>query len=440
MMPLSRLPVAVLGGLLFLSLAACSDPASVGSTLGPDSLSGGDPEIRNVVPTTLDTSRTPPLTGFREAASLPGQPGGQQRSWRMLTGEVDDPIGGVLDAEGYIDFRGTASRPSGISDAPVDSLNAELRLTRTYLHGDTTSTLEVQLFDLAGPADMGRAPADTSFATEAAPIRAGAYTVSPTDTLVTLPLPSSWIEKHQTALQDSTSFPDGRFDGFRLTTTAGNAVVGFEHGSATLRLTTSSDTVDFESEQTFTHIERSQVPPSGSDRRLLQAGVGVGLEMDWAGGRIDSLADANTLLNRVEISVPVDTTLLAPTDPDFVRPLPTGYRILASRTEGALSCRQLNLFAVNASGSRCVFPTVPAWVPGEARVNSDRAFPTFDQWFTQEAPLTRFRAEVVGRASTSLNAQETARRGLPSTVPVLVKTEAADPDALPRAILTVTPL
>ena len=367
-------------------------------------------------------------------------PSAQRRPWRVLTGVVDDPIAGVLEAEGYLDFLGSASRPSGISNADVDSLNAELRLSRSYLHGDTTSTLEVQLFDLAGSADMERAPADTTFATEPTPLRSDPYTVSPTDTLVTLPLPSDWIEKHQAALQDSSSFDDGGFDGFRLTTSTGDVVMGFEHGSATLRVTTSSDTVDFLAEQSFTHIERSQVPPSGDGRLLLQDGVGVGLTMDWTGGQIDSLAAANTLLNRVEISVPVDTTLLEPSRSTFVRPLPSGYRILATRTDEALTCRQLNLFALDAAGSRCIFPTVPSWVPSAARVNTDRAFPVFDQWFTEAPPLGQFRMEVAGRSSPSPGVQQTARRGLPSTVPVLVKTEAADPEALPRAILTVTPL
>jgi len=439
MMSPSRLSVAVLGGALLLFLAACSDPASVGSTLGPDSLSGGDPQVRNVVPSSLDTSTTPSLTGFTTSSTFPGQPGGQ-REWRVLTGVVDDPIAGVIEAEGYIDFLGTANRPSGFSDAPVDSLNAELRLRRSYLHGDTTSTLEVRLFDLDGPADMERAPADTTFAAETSPLRSAPYAVPVTDTLVTLPLPSDWIEEHRAALQDSDSFEDGGFDGFRVTTSTGNAVMGFEHGSATLRVTAPSDTVDFQTEQTFTHIERSQVPPTADDRLLLQDGVGVGLAMDWSDGAIDSLAEANTLLNRAELSVPVDTTLLEPADADFVRPLPTGYRILATRTDGPPSCRQLNLFAFDAAGTRCIFPTVSSWVPDEARVGSDQTFPIFDQWFTRGAPLAQFRMEVAGRSSPSPGPQQTARRGLPSTVPVLVKTAAADAEELPRAILTVTPL
>jgi len=436
-MSFSRLPITVLGGALLLFTAACSDPASVGSALGPDSLSGGDPEVRNVVPSTLDTSTTPSLTGYSVPATVPPA---QRRTWRMLTGVVNDPIAGVLEAEGYIDFLGTASRPSDVSDADVDSLNAELRLSRSYLHGDTTSTLEVQLFDLDGPADMQRAPADTSFSTESTALRSDPYTVSPTDTLVTLSLPSDWIRKHQAALQDSASFDGGSFDGFRLTTTNGDAVMGFEHGSATLRLTTASDTVDFRTDQSFTHVERSQVPPAGEGRLLLQDGVGVGLEMEWTDGKIDSLADANTLLNRVEISVPVDTTLLEPSRSTFVRPLPSGYRVSATRTDGALTCRQLNLFALDAAGSRCIFPTVPEWVPADARVSSDRAFPVFDQWFTEGPPLRQFRTEVASRDSESLSAQETARRGLPSTVPVLIKTEAADVEEQPRAIFTVTPL
>lgn len=435
MMPSARLAAALLCGAVLLSVVSCSDPASVGTGLGPDSLSGGDPEPRTLVPSSLDTARVPPLTGF--VAS----PLNQDRSWRFLTGTVDDPIAGPIEAEGYIDFVGSEARPSTFQDLPASAFDAQLRLRRAYLHGDTTSTLTVQLYDLAGNADMDRAPADTAFAAEAMPVRPEAYSVSPTDTLVSLSLPDAWVEEHIATLKDSARFDDGSFDGFRLTATGGNVVVGFEHGSATLRLASESDTVDFRSEKTFTRIEQGTPPSLAEDRLLLLDGVGTGLSMAWSDGQIDSLAAANVVLNRAEISVPVDTSLLLPPDgSNFVRPLPTGYRVLATRTEGAPSCGAFQLFALTQTGDQCIFPTEPVWVPEAARPVPDRTFAIFDRWFVDGAPFSRFRMEVTARASSDLSGQETARRGLPSTTPVLIRTDAADVEALPRAIFTVTPL
>jgi hypothetical protein len=436
MMPSARLAAALLGGVVLLSVVSCSDPASVGTGLGPDSLSGGDPDTRNVVPSRLDTARVPPLTGF--VAS----PLNQDRSWRFLTGTVDDPLAGPIEAAGYVDFLGTESRPSTFQDLPASAFDVQLRLRRAYLHGDTTSTLSMQLYDLAGDADMARAPADTTFAAEATPVRPEAYSVSPTDTLVSLSLPDEWVEEHIATLKDSARFDDGSFDGFRLTATGGNVVVGFEHGSATLRLASESDTVDFRSEQSFTRIERTGPPPSlAEDRLLLQDGVGVGLSMAWSDGQIDSLANANLVLNRAEISVPVDTTLLLPPDgSNFVRPLPSGYRVLATRTEGSPSCGAFQLFALTETGDECIFSTEPAWVPEAARPVSDQTFTVFDRWFVDGPPFSRFRMEITARASASPSGQETARRGLPSTTPVVIRTDAATVESLPRAILTVTPL
>ena len=438
MKPPVRLAAALLCGAVLLSVVSCSYPASVGTELGPDSLSGGDPEIQSIVPSSLDTARVPPLTGFA------GSPLGQDRTWRFLAGQVDDPLAGPIEADGYIDFFGGEDRPSTFEDLPADSFDVELRLRRSYLHGDTTSTLAVQLYDLDGNADMARAPADTTFASEMAPVRPETYSVAPTDTLVALSLPDAWVEEHIATLKDSARFDDGSFDGFRLTTTGGDAVVGYEHGTATLRMASESDTVDFQVEKTFTHVERGQPPDDlAEDRLLLQDGAGVGLSMAWTDGGIDSLADANVLLNRAQISVPVDTSLLVPPEgSDFVRPLPSGYRLLATRaeTENAPSCAALRLFERPQQPGQCIFPTVPQWVPEAARPVADRTFPVFDRWFVDRAPLSRFRMEITARASSTPSGRETALRGIPSTTPVVIRTDAPTEEALPRAILTVTPL
>lgn len=434
----SRLAVALLCGAVLLLLTSCSDPTSVGTGVGPDSLSGGDPQVEAFVPSSLDTTLSPPLTGYDVPATVPSD---QRREWRFLTGIVDDPVAATISADGYLDFLGTANRPDGLADAPVDSLNAELRLDTVYRHGDTTSTLDVRLFALSQTADMQRAPADTSFDAEAQPM--GSYSVAAADSQVTLSLPRSWIQEHQSALQDNDTFEDTGVNGFKLTTTNESAVLGFSHGTATLRITTRSDTVDFRAEQSFTHVDREGTPSISGDRLLLQDGVGVDLSMNWEDNpRLDSLATENALLNRAEVTVPIDTAFLEPpSGSDFVRPQPAGYRVLASRpSDDAPECSQLGLFVLSESGGTCVLPTNQNWVPSGAYVVPERAFTIFDQWLSDSPPLSTFRVEIANRASSNPSERQTAQRGLPSTIPAVVRTSDPDTDRLPRVELTVTPL
>ena len=405
--------------------------------VGPDSLAGGEPEIKELVPSVLETTVVPSQTGFSPDPSLTPN---QVRRWRFLTGIVTDPISGTVEADGYIDFNGTESRPSGFSNVIVDSLDAELRLQRSYLHGDTSKTVEIQVFDLEGDAEMDRAPSDTAFTAEAQAIRSETYSVSPSDTLFTLSLPTSWIEEHQTAIQMEDSFDNTSFDGFKLVAKSGGSVIGFEHGTARLRVTSPADTVDFRPQKSFTHIERVSGPsqPLPDDMLLVQDGLGVRLKMEWdADSPVDSLARNNFILNRAELTVPVDAAFRMPGG-SFVRPVPEGYRILASPFPDGPTCGELRLFAVSNEGETCIFTSVHEWVPEAARASSESVSPIFDRWFLDGAPLASFSVEIANRTVENPSGRQTAVRGIPSTTPVVVRTAGPDPTELPRATLTVT--
>jgi hypothetical protein len=434
MMMSFRFAAALFCGTLLIA-GGCSDPASVGTGLGPDSLSGGDPQTQHIVASALDTTVVPPLTGLE----------GRTRTWRFLAGTVQDPIGGTIRADGSVDFAGSAPRPDTLARAPLDSLQAALRLPITYRHGDTTSTVSIELFDLREEVEMRRAPADTTFPAEATPI--ASYSIAPGDSSVTLPLPRAWIEEHQAALQDSSAFDASSFNGFKLAAEDGNAVVGFDHGSTTLRVTTPSDTVDFQVDQSFSHVERTAPPatPLPADRLPLLDGVGIQVAFDWdESTALDSLIAGNTLLNRAEITVPVDTAFRHPgAGSNFVRPTPTGYRIQARPTND-VTCSELGLLSLTGAGSSCVLPTLPSWVPDAARVSSQTALTIFDRWFFDVPPLSTVRVEIANRATPSPTPRQTLDRGLPSTAPAVVPVptpaSSRPVEDLPRATLTVTPL
>ena len=429
----SRMAAALLCGIALLSVTACSDPAGVGGNIGRDSLSGGDPVTEEVLVSSAQQEADAPRTGFTGGGS-----------WRVLTGRVVDDLAGTITADGYLDYAGRTARPDTIANAPVEDLNVTLTLERVYRHGDPSGPLTVELFDLSQEADMGDATADASFPTEAQPITT--FDVSPSDTTTTVSLPDEWIQEHQEALQgDSLS---GTFDGFKLATTPGNAIVlGFDYDDAALSLFTSADTVNFLPTQSFTHIERTNDPTTSlaADERLLLDGVGLGLAFDWtSSARLDSLLNENITLSRADITVPVDTTIYNNTGANFIRPEPTGYRLLASRRADGPSCRALNLFSRESVDDTCFLPTDPNWVPEAARASGTPVFIVFDTWLFDERPLDAFRAEIAARAGVPGSDQETVVRGLPSTIPAVVRIPSAasttDRDELPRASLTVTPL
>jgi hypothetical protein len=443
----------LIGGAALLSLSACSDSTDVGLGVGPgsDSLEGGKPVTVDVLPD-LDTTRTPPITGenFRRASS--------RSTWRVLTGIVDDPIPGTgtIETEGYVDFAGRRTLPSQIISADnADSLAAELRLTTNYLHGASGEPMEVKVYNLTAEAEMDSARANAGFdADETDPASVTTAQIIPTDSLVTIELRQSWIDEHLTTLQDTSDGGSGfedNFSGFKIIAPNSEAVVGFSAANAALRLTHTPDSVtaDYPALKTFTHIEQRNVTASPSDDyELMVGGIGVGLTMNWNFDEnpLDSLATAP--LNRAEIFVPADTLAMADfPGSNFVRPLPNGYRVIATRTSDASPCTAVRLPVFSRTNEACVLPLLPSAPRGVALVSDNVAFPIFQQSFQRvrngRSPLFRtYRVRVADRDSASVDQASTIQPGLPSTLPVLIQRPSSTQGevAPPRATLTVTPL
>lgn len=430
------------GGLL--AMTSCSDPTGVGSEL-VGSGGQGTPAALELVPDSLTTVRSPSVTG----ANLPPpvRPGASTRPWRFLAGAVSDPIVGTIEAKGYVDFLGEASRDSTIANASPDQLNAELRLQPTYLHGDTTSALQLSLFEIRDEAEMAQAPADTTFAVGQQLI--SAQTITPTDSIVSFPLPDAWIQDadHLSAIQSDTTFED-RINGFRLAATQTpstadrQVVVGFSHSSAALRVTTSEDTVDFDALKSFSHVERRGSPEVDlGDRLALVDGVGNTLVMAWDYDR-PLFTERDTALNEADISIPIDRTRMEASLDDessFARPAPSGYRVLANRAEDTPACGSIGLPTFPGDDRDCILPTVPADAPGTARVTPETAFTTFERALFGSPLFRSFRVEISVQPGQNATPQASVRAGLPSTLPVLVRTDGPTAD-LPRATLVVTPL
>ncbi|MFB6271299.1 MAG: hypothetical protein ABEL51_00240 [Salinibacter sp.] len=358
---------------------------------------------------------------------------GSSPSWRFLVGRVDDPIPGtgVLQANGYFDISLPTSIPERIrTEGRPDSIKAQLRLPRTYLHGDTTSTVKIEVLNLAGDAEMNGARADTTFEVGSSATQ-GTVALSPTNTLLTIDLPPSWLTqarlddlRRNDAQKDSLN----RVHGFKLTTpNTEDVVVGFSSTSAELRLThkVADTSVTYSSFKTFTHIEQVGMPKDiQSPHKLIQGGTGVGLEMKWnfAKPPLDTLS--NDPLNGAQIFVPIDTMEMKSYNrPSFTRPRPKGYRMFVARSSGDSPLRLR-----------------PSAAPGAAQVSNDVAFSLFRESLRKGSPVfDALKLFVADRKSIPTNRDATLTPGLPSTLPVLVRTDSLSPGP-PRATLTVTPL
>ncbi|MFP4228578.1 MAG: hypothetical protein ACLFTE_07100 [Salinivenus sp.] len=425
-MTYSRLSAALGGALFFVLLVSCSDPSGVGIGVGDDPLEGGDPVVETVLPETLRTDTSPRTTGLE----------GAQQTWRFLAGAVDDY--GQVRADGYLDVQAPSEIPSEIALSDPDSLDVTLRLETGYVHGDTSSQVDFQLHDLEAEADMSEAPADTTF--DVVDPEIDSYAQSPTDSLMTFSLPDAWVQDNVEQLQDTTKVED--LTGFRLSAPNANAVVGFEHATARLRVSRGDESVDFLVQKSFSNIRRPAPSSPPSDRTLLQDGLADDLVIEWDPAQLDSLRD--TPLNRAGIIIPTDPDT-ASLDDSFVRPTPD-YRVVATRADGAPTCQELSTFEVSEDGDECGLPLPTEETGDDIRIDERTAFAIFETLLVPDsgnAPseiFTDYRIEVVDRPGSPNNARETVQGGLPSTLPTLVPTPGPDSTEAPRLELTVTPL
>lgn len=341
-------------GLLLLTLAACEDPSTVGAELV--SGSGGDPvAVEDTLVFEQETIRS-------ETGNAP----------QVLAGVADDPLLGTITAKGYADFGNPENASSDFRDNPVSAVFLELVSDTTY--GDEESSVTFRLRDMPDDWEAAGVTADTS-------LEAGSvvteFSFSPSDSLVSVELPSSWVQENEEALQD-TAFAD-RFHGFELEPSSGNAVLSLAFQSVRLRAVgeAESDTVNFNGSKNLTTIRRSgevNLPP---DRFVVQDGTGLAVHLTPDFSEIPS--DAS--LNRATLRLRVDEETLEQTS-DFVRPRLETLRLYGLPENGGDPVALFDLernedgeFASNASNEEFLRRLMQEEVLGTSEFESFRLAP-----------------------------------------------------------------
>ena len=307
------LGLAALACSLLILLSGCGeDLTPVDSDLQDDLFEGGEPTSRLLSPTTFDTETDPPATGGFV---------------RILAGVTDDPLLATYEATGSMKLGFPDGASDGFTDEDAPITEAELELDWDYIYGDTLSTPEYELFVVTEDweSEDRSSDADNPATDEANPV--AQFTASPTDSSTTIDI-TEWAEtfneENNNILQDSTTFSDD-FEGLQLQPVDGDAVLGFDAITSSLRITVDDDfTETFSLSESFSGIRTDGTPTPPDDQVVLQDGIG------YTTAFIFDLDDdlRNGPVNRARITLPVDPSPLEePVPESYVRPLASTFEI-----------------------------------------------------------------------------------------------------------------
>ncbi|GAB5521539.1 MAG: hypothetical protein RhofKO_37900 [Rhodothermales bacterium] len=321
-------------GLLALLVIACEDPTGVGSTLVEEQT--GQPRVVTEIPTELTPKAYNDFTGD---------------SRRILVGQVDDPIFGQSQATGYFDVGIGDDINGDFTSNTISAASLELRVD--YVYGDTLTPITIRVRDMDAAWTSAGVTTDTTL-TPGAEITT--FSFAPTDTLVSIPLPASWISANQAQLRVDNADFTGNFHGFQIDAVDGNAIVGFQSDESSLQATAGSTTVTYVGTRSATTTERLSEPAGLDGYQTIQDGVGPGLRFNF-----DLTDIALSALNRTIIRVRADSVALQQNLPaNFVRPeLPSLELIVVD--ENGLEIRvqtkspdEDGVFTFDANGLRSV--------------------------------------------------------------------------------------
>ena len=308
---------ALVSGILLLSLTACDDSSTVGLGVGPDTLAGGQPKVFNVFPDPFNVRQ-----GSEEAPITSNTRTSPQNGHRILAGTVTDPISGTITTRGYIDFS-----PAPGVDSVESIVSVDLLLEAEYKYGSTADPQTVTVHDAIDEIEDSLRANSTALSV-GSEITSGTFMSA--DTLVTIPMPTSWITANRRTLlnssDDNESGFDAQFKGLVIAPSSGNHVMGFDRRSSHLRMIADyesgeRDTLEYLGAKIFTYIERSGSPDSPAGTELFVDGFSQELatNIDFGGEPFDSLGIVP--INRAEFLIAIDSTTLEQSSPaNFVRP------------------------------------------------------------------------------------------------------------------------
>lgn len=200
----------------------------------------------------------------------------------MLVGqaqEVEALSGVSYEAIGYMDFLENDTRTTNFKNGPISDVS--LVLTPNYRYGDTSGELQLALYDMDKEWVGTGAKYDSLLVNGAQVTVSAAF--SPTASLVTIPLPSTWYAGKSDIIRDQSGDFATDLHGFQLRAVNAKAILGFDAAKSYLRVVSGGDTLKFSTTTSKLHsyIKRMGSPSLQDGRILLQDNTGDGLKLDF---------------------------------------------------------------------------------------------------------------------------------------------------------------
>ncbi|MFV1980950.1 MAG: hypothetical protein ACC655_07340, partial [Rhodothermia bacterium] len=297
-------------------IAGCDDPSNVGLGL----IGEGDIEPIRVFleGADLPSERAAVITGgIRSGVTFSGPT-------RFLAGVADDPVFGVIEAIGYVDFSVPVSLGNDFRSGTLTSVSLHFA-PDGYVYGDTVATTQLTISDMSGAWTAFGARSDTTL-TPGDSITSVDYRF--TEDVLVIDMPQEWVDANASVVLDR-NFTD-IFDGFQVSSTGAAAVTGFAGLPSFMRVTTTTGSADYPMSKLLTTLRKhsaAEIP----GRTQVQDGFGDNAILDFD-FQVDSIA--GSAVSRAVVDVRVDVSIFESPPPDFVRPIPTSISLIGIREDG----------------------------------------------------------------------------------------------------------
>ena len=315
-----------------LVLIGCEDPSNVG--LGLIGEEGGDPIRVHLTGSDLPAERVPLITGSVLSASVFLGPE------RFLFGIADDPLFGMIEAKGYIDFQppllaGASFRSGNITSVQLFLASGE------YVFGDTLANANMTLtnMDVAWAAIAVRSDTTLDVGTVA-----HTFDYVYKDSTLVIDMPDVWIAEYESRILD-VNFVD-LFHGFEISAATASAVSGFDASDSFMRVITTTGSGDYRMSKLLTTLTKTGGLEASSGQTAIQDGFGDNAVLDF-NFEVDSLA--GSAISRVVVNVSVDLAAYDDAPAHFVRPLPQRLDLIGIRENGTR--RLLRSASIGEDGS-----------------------------------------------------------------------------------------
>lgn len=227
--------------------------------------------------------------------------------------EVGTLAGVTTEATGYMDFGGSPTIPDRFKNGTISEAYVKLHYKKDAIYGDTTQTMNLEFREMTAAFNViGGARYDSLLTNVSTTVLASAnHRPQRRDTVITVPLPTTWISTHSDKLKDATKFSEQLF-GFALDSNGGNAIIGINEAVSKIYIVggdaTGRDTVSFGMVAYHSFSKQTGTATGlGTDKLLVQDNTGASYNPSF---NFSFAALQNVAVGNATLKIFADSTLM----------------------------------------------------------------------------------------------------------------------------------